>query len=330
MFFLHCLSHATNQSKFKVLWKFYNVTFLHWGLVSPMPTSKLENNPLPAVPQLLIQYIHSYPPYLEAFSSIHNLRMCHAVVTRDPPNMEPLTYGQRKYLISSKQNTIYLYELWLPYKKTHRVQTQKFCFFYILMYKGFNLYMHLNQYISNLEFHMLHGTTWIFWHVVSTLSAEIIGLIFLTKICNDFPQLLQGNSRIVSWSKIRWSHHQPSQVTIKNHLHSTGSSISLELIHKSGSQFELMILLITDQLTYKVCLWSSRNDFIASIPIHLQLNEMGHIKVLPLSSYVLSPMMLPPLETLLELILWNSFQCHHHIFLDVFNIMNGVSVPFWW
>jgi hypothetical protein len=32
-------------------------------------------------------YIHSYPPYLEAISSMHNLRTCHAVVTRDPPNM---------------------------------------------------------------------------------------------------------------------------------------------------------------------------------------------------------------------------------------------------
>jgi hypothetical protein len=36
---------------------------------------------------LLIQYIRSYPPYLEAVSSIHNLRTHHAMVTRDPPNM---------------------------------------------------------------------------------------------------------------------------------------------------------------------------------------------------------------------------------------------------
>jgi hypothetical protein len=35
-------------------------------------------------PLLLIQYIRSYPPYLEAVSSIHNLRMRQAVVTRDP------------------------------------------------------------------------------------------------------------------------------------------------------------------------------------------------------------------------------------------------------
>jgi hypothetical protein len=31
--------------------------------------------------RLLIQYIHSYPPYLEAVSSIWNPGMCHAVVT---------------------------------------------------------------------------------------------------------------------------------------------------------------------------------------------------------------------------------------------------------
>jgi hypothetical protein len=37
-------------------------------------------------PRLSIQYIHSYPPYLEEVSSILNLRTCHAVVTRDPPN----------------------------------------------------------------------------------------------------------------------------------------------------------------------------------------------------------------------------------------------------
>jgi hypothetical protein len=37
--------------------------------------------------QLLIQYIRSYPPYLEAVSSILNLRMPHAVVTRELHNL---------------------------------------------------------------------------------------------------------------------------------------------------------------------------------------------------------------------------------------------------
>jgi len=37
-------------------------------------------------------------------------------------------------------------------------------------------------------------------------------------------------------------------------------------------------------------------------------------EVLPLSSYVLSMMMLPLLEAFLELLLWKSLQCCHHIF----------------
>jgi hypothetical protein len=38
-------------------------------------------------PRLRIQYIRSYPPYLEGVSSIRNLRTRHAVVTKDTPNM---------------------------------------------------------------------------------------------------------------------------------------------------------------------------------------------------------------------------------------------------
>jgi hypothetical protein len=37
---------------------------------------------------LLIQYICSYSPYLEAISSISNLETLHAMVTRDPLNMD--------------------------------------------------------------------------------------------------------------------------------------------------------------------------------------------------------------------------------------------------
>jgi len=36
-------------------------------------------------------------------------------------------------------------------------------------------------------------------------------------------------------------------------------------------------------------------------------------KVLYFSSNALSPMILPLLETFLEFLLWNSFQCRHHI-----------------
>jgi hypothetical protein len=37
-------------------------------------------------------------------------------------------------------------------------------------------------------------------------------------------------------------------------------------------------------------------------------------KVVSLSSYALNPTMLLLLETFLELLLWNSFQCRRHIF----------------
>jgi hypothetical protein len=54
-------------------------------------------------------------------------------------------------------------------------------------------------------------------------------------------------------------------------------------------------------------------------------------EVLPLSSYAFSPMMLPLLETFLELLLWNSFQYHHHIYLfiyllEVFSILKSSSL----
>jgi len=49
-------------------------------------------------------------------------------------------------------------------------------------------------------------------------------------------------------------------------------------------------------------------------------------KVLPLSSYALSSTMLPLLETFLELLLWNDFQCYCHSFLDVFSILKSKTL----
>jgi hypothetical protein len=48
-----------------------------------MPNPQAGGPALVSCPRLLIQYIHSYPPYLKAVSSIRNLRMHHAMVTRD-------------------------------------------------------------------------------------------------------------------------------------------------------------------------------------------------------------------------------------------------------
>jgi len=46
-----------------------------------LPNIQAGGLPLIGCLLLLIQYICSYPPYLEAISSIHNLRMWHAIVT---------------------------------------------------------------------------------------------------------------------------------------------------------------------------------------------------------------------------------------------------------
>jgi hypothetical protein len=58
-----------------------------WGVVSPPPNHQAGGPPPVGCPRLFIQYIRSYPPYLEAVSSIRNLRTRHAVVTGDPLNM---------------------------------------------------------------------------------------------------------------------------------------------------------------------------------------------------------------------------------------------------
>jgi hypothetical protein len=52
----------------------------------------------------------------------------------------------------------------------------------------------------------------------------------------------------------------------------------------------------------------------ARIRVHYSLLKGATFEGHPLSSYALSSMMLPLLETFLELLLWNNFQCHHHIF----------------
>jgi hypothetical protein len=56
-------------------------------LILSTPTPTLKDHPLSGCPRLLIKYIRRYPSYLEAVSSVRNLRTRHAAVTRDPPNM---------------------------------------------------------------------------------------------------------------------------------------------------------------------------------------------------------------------------------------------------
>jgi hypothetical protein len=63
------------------------IIFLQWGVGSSTPNPQAGGPLLVGSPRLLMQYIYIYPPYLEAVSSIRNLRTRHAVVTRDPLNM---------------------------------------------------------------------------------------------------------------------------------------------------------------------------------------------------------------------------------------------------
>jgi hypothetical protein len=62
---------------FRNMLVFYGEKFL-----CPHQTSQTRRPHLVGCPQLLIQYIRSYPPYLETVSSIYNPKMRHAVVTR--------------------------------------------------------------------------------------------------------------------------------------------------------------------------------------------------------------------------------------------------------
>jgi hypothetical protein len=57
-----------------------------------------------------------------------------------------------------------------------------------------------------------------------------------------------------------------------------------------------------------------RMILLQAYPYTYTLLRQVTFKVLPLSRCALSPTILPLLETFLELLLWNSFQCHHHIF----------------
>jgi len=51
------------------------------GVVRYSPNPEAGGPPLVDCPRVYIQYIGSYPPYLEAVSSIHNLRTRHVIVT---------------------------------------------------------------------------------------------------------------------------------------------------------------------------------------------------------------------------------------------------------
>jgi hypothetical protein len=71
------------------LWHFLTSLVFWRGVVSPMLNPQAGEPPPVGCPRMLIEYIRSSPPYLEAVSSIRSLRMPHAVVTKDPRNVIP-------------------------------------------------------------------------------------------------------------------------------------------------------------------------------------------------------------------------------------------------
>jgi hypothetical protein len=56
--------------------------------LSPMSNPQAGELPFVGCQRLLIQHIRSYPPYLETVYSIRNVRTRHAMVTRDPIDVE--------------------------------------------------------------------------------------------------------------------------------------------------------------------------------------------------------------------------------------------------
>jgi hypothetical protein len=73
-------------------------------LLATLPTPKLENHPLSAVRDCLFNIFAAL--YLEAVSSIRNLRTRHAVVTRDPTNMKDI----RENIKMSAKKSLSYYE----------------------------------------------------------------------------------------------------------------------------------------------------------------------------------------------------------------------------
>jgi hypothetical protein len=61
--------------------------FLRWDVAALMPTQPASGGaPLVVCPRLFIQYIPTYPTYLETVSFTRKLKSRHALVTKEPLN----------------------------------------------------------------------------------------------------------------------------------------------------------------------------------------------------------------------------------------------------
>jgi hypothetical protein len=102
-FGIHWLLYLRNVICSKVRSALKYISFLWLGVVSPTLNPQAGGPPLVGCPPLLIQYIRSYPPYLEDFSSIRNLRTRHAMVTKDPTNMANFTVWVQNLVLTLRE-----------------------------------------------------------------------------------------------------------------------------------------------------------------------------------------------------------------------------------
>jgi hypothetical protein len=108
---------------------FVTSLFFWWGAVIPMPNLQAGGPSFVDCPWLLIQFIHTYSPYLEAISSIHNLKMCHVMVKEIPSNMDHIPTAMT---IVACQNPVLVMVVTPPHSslnKTHVAKLLSFCHF---------------------------------------------------------------------------------------------------------------------------------------------------------------------------------------------------------
>jgi hypothetical protein len=103
------------QDPCNILW---HAGSLWWTFVSPKPNLQAPRPPLVGCLWLLVRHIHSYPPHLEAISSNPNLRMCHAMVTRDPLQIMKL------HIMQFSPVSCYIFSLTSKHYIQHPVITQ--------------------------------------------------------------------------------------------------------------------------------------------------------------------------------------------------------------
>jgi hypothetical protein len=96
--FLSSGHYLKKSSKPNAICDFVTNSFLWW--VTPTSNPQSGGLPLISCPLLLIQYFCSYPPHMDAISSIHNLRAHHAVLVRDTLNMEVKNCEACSFIVS--------------------------------------------------------------------------------------------------------------------------------------------------------------------------------------------------------------------------------------